>query len=245
MKWFKHYSNALLSNSLSELFALRGFKGYGRYWRLLELMSEKFDGEKDTLFIFSLSVLRAELGFHRTLDLLKYLSCLNHVGIMSHTSSAQVVKIKSDILLKLQSKDYKYEKNKRLNNDPKIKTKIKNNSGNEKIKFDFEVVYKDYPNKIDKVKGMISCENQIRDINAYNDWEKAVKNYANKMLVENTAKQYIKTFKNFMEDETWREYIDYDENENPLAGVQKDAKHPSSGDYVIDMTEEEYNRITP
>lgn len=125
MKWFKHYSNASISNSLTEIIAKYGLTGYGRYWLLLEKMCEKFDGETDNKFTFSTKDLRDLMGFHRTQDLIKFLSSLDQVGIMSHTSKDQVIEIYTDILLRLQGRDYKKARSERAETAPKIKREIK------------------------------------------------------------------------------------------------------------------------
>lgn len=125
VKWLKHYSNAYLSNSLTEILAQYGPQGYGRYWLLLEKMCEKFDGETDDVFVFNAATLKVHLGFHKDQDLIKFLSTLNQVGIMSHTSRDQVIEIKSDILLRLQGRDWNYDKEKRVENAAKKKNKIK------------------------------------------------------------------------------------------------------------------------
>jgi len=130
MKWFKHYSNARISNALTEILAIHGPKGYGRYWLLLELMCEKFDGENDTKFIFDTAHLKQTCGFHRNQDLIKFLSSLNQVGIMSHTSRNQVIEINTDILLRLQGRDYKRSSGKRGQSAPKKETKNKTKKKN-------------------------------------------------------------------------------------------------------------------
>ena len=47
MKWFKHYSNASDSVKLNHLIDELGLEGYGRYWLLLELLAQDFDGIND------------------------------------------------------------------------------------------------------------------------------------------------------------------------------------------------------
>jgi len=125
MKWFKHYSNASLSNKLTKVRALHGIEGYGRYWLLLELCCEKFDGENDDMFVFSTRTLREDLGFHHTKGLLKYLQCLSNVGVISCVTDKNVIEIKTDILLRLQGRDYKKTRSKRAKTAPKKETKNK------------------------------------------------------------------------------------------------------------------------
>lgn len=44
MKWFKHETDSLSSEKLSKLIHEFGFGGYGRYWRIMELVAERMDG---------------------------------------------------------------------------------------------------------------------------------------------------------------------------------------------------------
>jgi len=126
MKWFKHYSNARLSNALTEIKANFGLEGYGRYWLLLELMSEKFDGTDDQVFVFETKKLREDLGFYHTNGMLMYLECLVNLCVMSFECRSNVIEINTDIMLKLQGRDWKNNKKKRVENAPKNKNKNKN-----------------------------------------------------------------------------------------------------------------------
>jgi hypothetical protein len=44
MKWFKHETDSIHSEKLSRLKNEFGFEGYGRYWRIMELVAERMDG---------------------------------------------------------------------------------------------------------------------------------------------------------------------------------------------------------
>ena len=123
MKWFKHYTNARTSNALTEIKAQYGLQGYGRYWTLLELMCEKFNGKDDRIFVFETRRLREDLGYFRTSDLIKFLSSLNQVGLICCIHRNQVIEIESDIMLKLQGRDWKNNSKKRAENAPKNKSK--------------------------------------------------------------------------------------------------------------------------
>ncbi len=124
MKWFKHYSNASTSNALTALMAKHGFEGYGRYWILLELMCEKFDGIEDQKFVFDARSLKGHLGFYHTNHLMMYLQCMSDVGLMSVESTRYTVTISSDILLRLKGRDYKKARSERGDTAPKRETKI-------------------------------------------------------------------------------------------------------------------------
>lgn len=125
MKWFKHYSNARQSNSLTELIALTGLEGYGRYWVLLELMSEKFDGLQDDKFVFSTRDLMVMLGYYHFNPMRMYLQCVANVCSMSIECTKNVTTIQSPILLELHGRDFKKARSERGQGVPKSKKKSK------------------------------------------------------------------------------------------------------------------------
>lgn len=43
MKWFRHETDAIHSEKLALLISKFGFEGYGRYWRIMELVAERMD----------------------------------------------------------------------------------------------------------------------------------------------------------------------------------------------------------
>ena len=50
MRWFKHETDAIHSEKLSKLVDQFGFEGYGRYWRIMELIAERMnESEKCSL----------------------------------------------------------------------------------------------------------------------------------------------------------------------------------------------------
>lgn len=124
MQWFKHYHNASSSNKISKIEAEFGLEGYARYFKLLELIAEKFDGEREN-FEFPTKTLTLYLGFYHVSRMRHYLQCLSNVGLMSFECQKTLTSISTPIMLKLQSKDFKYDRDKRESNDPKIKIKNK------------------------------------------------------------------------------------------------------------------------
>ena len=44
MKWFKHETDAIHSEKLTCLISDLGFEGYGRFWRIMEIIAERMDG---------------------------------------------------------------------------------------------------------------------------------------------------------------------------------------------------------
>lgn len=81
-------------------------------------------------------------------------------------------------------------------------------------KFDFEEVYKGYPLKKGKSKGMKLCMSQIKTLDDYQSLVTAVKNYAKE--VHGSENRYIKHFSTFMN--CWRDYL---EEPGPSAFKQK------------------------
>lgn len=63
MKWFKHYSNASTSAKLNLLMDKFGTDGYGKYWLLVELLADKFDGI-DPTFELHLATIKLRLRIH-------------------------------------------------------------------------------------------------------------------------------------------------------------------------------------
>jgi len=152
MKWFKHYSNARLSNKLTKLRAYGGKEACGEYWTLLEMMSEKFNGE-DTEFSFDIPTLRVELAHHTSKSLRKSLSCMAEVGLMSFDMDSHCVTINTDILLRLQGRDWKYDSEKRGTSAPKIESKIESkNTSPDGLPNNFAEEIIDYLNLTAKTK---------------------------------------------------------------------------------------------
>tara|TARA_Y100000296_G_C5164312_1_gene253691 strand:- start:506 stop:1309 length:804 start_codon:yes stop_codon:yes gene_type:complete len=43
MKWFKHETDVIHSEKMAKLIEEFGFEGYGRYWRIMEIIAERMD----------------------------------------------------------------------------------------------------------------------------------------------------------------------------------------------------------
>jgi hypothetical protein len=91
----------------------------------------------------------------------------------------------------------KIKENKRKEN----KNIIKKNKNT--VLFDFDAVYKNYPNKQGKQKGFEYCARHIKTEDDYNALKKSVDNYA--LVVKGKSKNYIKHFSTFMN--CWKDYI--------------------------------------
>lgn len=125
MRWFKHYGNAHQSNDLTIIEAEFGMAGYGRYWLLLELMCGKFDGENDTRFIFNYRQIKKRLGLYHDNRARIFFECLNNLPLMSCVIKNNLLIIESDILSRLQGRDYKKARSKTQQTAPKNKEKDK------------------------------------------------------------------------------------------------------------------------
>lgn len=136
MKWFKHYSNASGSVSLSHLIDELGVEGYGRYWLLLELLADEFDGENAN-FEVHLNKILAKLHVKFVKKLETFLQKLSDFRLIQFSVDGKVYRIEAPILLELQSRDFKKARIERAQTAPKNKienkTKIKDKEEEEKL----------------------------------------------------------------------------------------------------------------
>lgn len=124
LKWFKHYSNCKYSEGLIKLEDELGLEGYARYWKLLELLAENFDGKSDN-FVISSRVLRQCIRVRSGLHLQCFLDVLAlHLGYTVNKIGNNY-EIKAPILLELQSRDFKKARTDRAPTAPKNKIKNK------------------------------------------------------------------------------------------------------------------------
>jgi len=80
------------------------------------------------------------------------------------------------------------------------------------VVFDFDLVYKNFPRKEGKSRGMKKCKSQITTEKNFQDLKAAVENYAK--LKADTEKKYIKNFGNWMDE--WEDYIIIPEEDRPM-----------------------------
>lgn len=224
MKWFKHYSNASESNALTELIAKTGLAGYGRYWKLLELMANKFSGN-ETEFVFETKMLRHILGFYHTNALAMYLQCIANVGVMCFECDKDVVRISTPILLELQSRDFKKARNERATSAPKKENKKenKNNSSNGRVAFS-------HPTTLDEFKLLFPKQ-------TYQGWLELYDNDRNFLARElNKAYQYFyvnKIKKPSASIRGWtrrmNSWLDRAWEKNAKTGAPKSSSPPTGG----------------
>ena len=83
MDWFKHDSNAYADIKCRRLLRRLGMEGYGRWWRLCEIMAStnghkpSIESEEDA------EILAEELQFDSVGELVEYLQVLVDVGLIS------------------------------------------------------------------------------------------------------------------------------------------------------------------
>ncbi len=124
MQWFKHYSGASGSLSLNHLIEELGVEGYGRYWLLLELLAEEFDGESAKFRVhFNKISAKLHVKFGKKLE--TFLQKLADFQLIQFRVAGKVYEIEAPILLELQSRDFKKARSERADTAPKIKNKIK------------------------------------------------------------------------------------------------------------------------
>lgn len=101
------------------------------------------------------------------------------------------------------AKDKDKEKDKELD-----KELDKDKEKGEKLKFDFDGVYRIYPLKKGKQKGLDKCKAQIKTNDDFNSLMVAVHRYSSECQKEGREARYIKHFDTFMG--SWRDYSDDD-----------------------------------
>ena len=73
--------------------------------------------------------------------------------------------------------------------------------------FDFEEIYRLYPRKMGKKRGMQRCKTQITSQKKYDQLRKAVLNYSEYIAVQNKSDEYTKLFSTFMGE--WEDWITF------------------------------------
>ena len=80
---------------------------------------------------------------------------------------------------------------------------------------DFEAIYKIYPRKEGKARGMKALNARIKDKETYDRVMLAAMNYAELCRMRGTEKQFIKMFCTFVNN--WTDYEDISEIAEPVA----------------------------
>lgn len=116
MKWIRHFTNASESLKLQKLLGEMGSDGYGKYWLLLELLGQKFDGEDTFIELHFLEIsTKVQIKFTKKLE--TFLQKLSDFSLISYEISGKVYKVYAPILRELQDKHSKYNRKKVVSND--------------------------------------------------------------------------------------------------------------------------------
>lgn len=76
----------------------------------------------------------------------------------------------------------------------------------ERVRFDFETLYKSYPRKEGKAVGLKKCKVEIKTPADFELLKKAIQSYLNFCTTNKTETRYIKHFSTFMT--SWRDWLD-------------------------------------
>lgn len=207
MKWLKHYSNSLNSESLSDLIRDTGFQGYGRYWVLLEHLAGIFDGNT-TSFRVPIENVRGLFRIRSWTELETFTDRLSTVRGLNLKRSGNVFEIEASILLDLLGKDFRVARHARVKLAPKNKNKNKiKDKEYTTPELDFEPAYNLYRLKKGKSKGLEKLKKEIKTSYDVSLLIKAIENYNKDLDINKTEIKYIKHFSTFASE--WRDWIEY------------------------------------
>jgi hypothetical protein len=194
MKWFKHDTDCYLSEGLNALLDKAGWEGYGRWFRLLEIVAAKMDNTEKCSATYPIKIWQQKLGFyHRKQfeDWVKIVGTLNgdqrkiggNLCRIFAESSNNLMTISIPNLLKKRDEyskksgqkfDSVLPKNKEIRNKNKEIRK-------EEYSKDFLIFYNSYPNKKApqeawkswlKISNRPPIEKIIEAINKQIEWRK-------------------------------------------------------------------------
>ena len=215
MKWFKHHTDASRSEKLMVLIDKFGVEGYGRYWLLVELLAEKFDGKDANFRIHNNTIKRGLFIYHGKM-VQRLLECIDDVGLMSLSCSDDIwsiycpklLEIKDNHTRNLQVKTKLVAPRIEENRIDNIKGKVKSVKPSVKSKFDIDLIYAEYPKKQGKKKGIEKLHDSIKTQESYDIILQGTRNYKNYCLEENIGMKFIKQFSTFVNGEHWNdEYV--------------------------------------
>lgn len=81
-------------------------------------------------------------------------------------------------------------------------------NGQPRLVFDFDSLYKRYPRKEGKQRGMKICAVQIKNQEDFDNLSRAIDRYAEHIKLQGTEGKYIKHFSTFMGE--WRDWLEAD-----------------------------------
>lgn len=228
MKWFKHFSNAHTSESLDDIIDKFGFEGYGRYWRLLEYLSEIFDGEC-VKFRVHKRTLRDCMRFRSTLKLRYYLVAIGLQRGYNVIETDNHFEIEAPILLELKDRDFKNMRKQREQSAPKreIENKIKRESNTDSKKSDeFMLSIVDSWNRnvhqfnMPQIKTLSAKRKKllkiaIKEFKTLNDWKKIFAVTATKGFTKKDQSPFIPNWDYIFRNENYIKFFEEYEIETP------------------------------
>ena len=217
MKWFKHFTDASNSTRLNVLIDGFGVEGYGRYWLLMELLAEEFDGSDEAIEVhFRKISAKVQIKFAKKLETFMQKLCDFH--LIEWEVEGKIYKIKSLILAELQDKDSKYNRKRiakpspnatldiEVDRDIDIDNTVKRKKSSPVASFDFESAYQKYPKKAGKSKGIAKVQKEITTQKQFEDFTRAIENYSALCKSEGREPKYIKQFSTFAGE--WEDFVD-------------------------------------
>lgn len=91
---------------LQQLIEKLGVEGYGRYWLLLELLCDKYEGESLTINLhFNEISAKIQINWEKKLE--NFLGILSEISLISWEKDGKIFKIEAPILWELKQKDFK------------------------------------------------------------------------------------------------------------------------------------------
>ena len=157
MKWFKHETNCLLSEGLNILIEKEGFAGYGRWWRLLEIIAAKMDSTDKCCSEYSRQKWRKllEINEVKFSSFLKIIEENLNCKIFLIKNEIEFIKIEIPNLLKIRD-EYSRKSGHCQDNVAQDKDKDKEKDTDKEIKTDlcFKDFWFSYPKKIAKARAI-------------------------------------------------------------------------------------------
>lgn len=129
MKWFHHEVDSMHSEKIAALIAEFGFEGYGRYWRIMEIVAERMDGSGRFWAELPMELWLRYLSVRRPL-FNRYLVVIQLLFDIKVVSTGLLLRIEIPNLLKWQdnyTKDLVEKRKKLLSKEREIEIDIEKN----------------------------------------------------------------------------------------------------------------------
>lgn len=214
--YFRHSFTARNDERIQDVIEKFGPAGYYYWFALIELCAEQASCEIKKTYVFHPRILIKELRCHtnKLRVILEYLQSTRLILLDYNEKHIEVgipnlSKYMGKYTNKIDSNtSNKTKLNKTKLNKIKITKKVsdKKNSGVLTFDFDFDLIYKNYPRKLGKLKGLEICRRTIKTQQDFEDLKKSVNNYSTYCKTENTEKKFIKHFSTFMG--CWKDFIE-------------------------------------